>query len=95
MSEEVIEKHIMEEYAEYWTDKGVLKAQDSKEYQKISEDIEKNYKMILDMALPWQRKLIASLIDEIKNLENARSSMEMDTTINLIYNSKEKEKNIL
>lgn len=91
MSEEVIKKHIMEEYVEYWTDKGVLQIQDSKEYQKISENIEKNYKMILDMALPWQRKLIASLIDEIKNMENARSSMEMDNTIKLIYSSKEKD----
>ncbi len=92
MSEEVVKSRMLEEYVEYWMDKGALEAREEKEYQRLTEDIDKKNQMILDMALPWQRKVVAELIDDIKSMENARSSMEMDSVIKLIYNSKEDRK---
>ena len=47
--------------------------------------------MIIEMAVPWQRELISQLIDDIKSIENARSSMEMYNTIGLIYNDIKKD----
>ena len=56
------------------------------EYQKISKEKERRFKMIVEMTIPWQRKLMSEIIDEIKSMENARSSIEMDNTLKLIYN---------
>ena len=41
--------------------------------------------MLIKMALPWQREVVEELIDEIKNHENERSSIEMESVIDLIY----------
>ncbi len=83
---EEIQNGTEEEYAEYWTNKGALKAMNTPEYQKISKEKERRFKMIVEMTIPWQRKLMAEIIDEIKSMENARSSIEMDNTLKLIYN---------
>ena len=92
MSDEVVKSRMLEEYVEYWMDKGAVEVREEKEYQRLTEDIDKKNKIILDMALPWQRKVIAELIDDIKSMENARSSMEMDSVIKMIYNSTEGNK---
>lgn len=92
MSDEVVKTRMLEEYVEYWMDKGAVETREDKEYKRLTEDIDKKNQMILDMALPWQRKVVANLIDDIKSMENARSSMEMDSVIKMIYNSTENGK---
>ena len=47
------------------------------------------------MALPWQREVVEELIDEIKNHENERSSIEMESAIDLIYKEQKGKKTTL
>ena len=83
--EEIKNPQTEEEYIEYWTTEGALQARESKEYQKLSKQKEEKFKMIIELAVPWQRKLISELIDDIQSIENARSSIEMTDTVKLIY----------
>lgn len=88
--EEIKNPQTEEEYIEYWTTEGALQARESKEYQKLSKQKEEKFKMIIELAVPWQRELISELIDDIKSIENARSSIEMYDTLKMIYNKESK-----
>ena len=91
VSDEIKNPQTKEEYIDYWTTKGCLLARETDEFKKISEEKEEKFNMIIEMAVPWQRELISQLIDDIKSIENARSSMEMYNTIGLIYNDIKKD----
>ena len=79
-----------EEYTEYWISKGALEARDSEEFQRLSKEKEEKFNMIVELTVPWQRNLVSELIDDIKSIENARSSIEMDKTVKLIYADNQK-----
>ena len=81
-----------EEYSEYWITKGALQARETEEFQKLSKQKEEKFKMIIELSVPWQRDLISEIIDDIKSIENARSSIEMDSTVKLIYNENLRKK---
>ncbi len=81
----------IDEYAEYWTNEGALQAKDDEEYQRLSKAKEEKFKMIVELTVPWQRKLVSQLIDDIKSMENARSSIEMEKTLKLIYEDNKKK----
>ena len=87
MSDNKVIDKSAEEYTEYWTSKGALEARDSKEFQRLSKEKEEKFNMIVELTVPWQRNLVSELIDDIKSIENARSSIEMDKTVKLIYNN--------
>ncbi len=88
MSEEELEKNLTEdEYIEYWVNKGVSQANHTVEHRQLSKQKEEKFNMIVEMTVPWQRNLVMQLIDDIKSIENARSSIEMDRTIKLIYDN--------
>ena len=89
--EEIKNPQNEEEYIEYWTTKGGLQARDSEEFKNLSDEKEEKFNMIIEMAVPWQRKLVSKIIDDIKSLENARSSIEMYDTVKLIYNDINKD----
>ncbi len=74
-----------EEYTDYWINKGVGQAEHTDLYREISKEKEKKFRLIIDLAIPWQRRAIAELIDEIKSMENARSSIEIDNTLKLLF----------
>lgn len=76
-----------DEYMEYWENKGTMKAKENSMYKDLCKAKEEKYNMIIELTVPWQRKLVATLIDEIKSIENARSSIEMENTVKLIYNN--------
>ena len=57
------------------------------EHRQLSKQKEEKFNMIVEMTVPWQRNLVMQLIDDIKSIENARSSIEMDKTIKLIYDN--------
>ena len=84
--DEIVNPQTEEEYTEYWTTKGALQARESEDFQKLSKQKEEKFKMIIELAVPWQRELISELIDDIQSIENARSSIEMYNTVKLIYN---------
>lgn len=90
--EEITNPQTEEEYIEYWMTKGALQARESEEFKKLSKQKEEKFKMIIEFAIPWQRDALSELIDEIKSMENARSSMEMYNTVKLIYNDINKNK---
>ena len=76
-----------DEYMEYWENEGTMKAKENSTYINLCKAKEEKYNMIIELTVPWQRKLVAGLIDEIKSIENARSSIEMENTVKLIYNN--------
>ena len=78
------------EFAEYWINKGVMQAKENDEYIKLSKEKEEKFNMIVEITVPWQRKLVSQLIDDIKSLENERSAIEMDNTVKLFYKEKNK-----
>ena len=78
------------EFAEYWINKGVMQAKENDEYIKLSKEKEEKFNMLVEITVPWQRKLVSQLIDDIKSLENERSAIEMDKTIKLLYEEKNK-----
>ena len=84
--DEIVNPQTEEEYTEYWTTKGALEARESDEFLKLSKQKEEKFKMIVELAVPWQRNLISELIDDIQSIENARSSIELYSTVKLIYN---------
>ncbi len=90
--EEIKNPQTKEEYIDYWTTKGCLLARETDEFKKFSEEKEEKFNMIIEMTVPWQRELVSELIDDIKSLENARSSTEMYNTVGLIYNDIKKDK---
>ena len=87
MSDNKVVNNSAEEYTEYWISKGALEARDSEEFQRLSKEKEEKFNMIVELTVPWQRNLVSELIDDIKSIENARSSIEMDKTLKLIYNN--------
>ena len=78
------------EFAEYWINKGVMQAKENDEYIKLSKEKEEKFNMLVEITVPWQRKLVSQLIDDIKSLENERSAIEMDNTVKLFYKEKNK-----
>ena len=78
------------EFAEYWINKGVMQAKENDEYIKLSKEKEEKFNMLVEITVPWQRKLVSQLIDDIKSLENERSAIEMDRTVKLLYEEKNK-----
>ena len=80
------------EYAEYWTSKGAMQAREDEEFKRLSKEKEEKFNMIIELSVPWQRNLISELIDDIKSIENARSSIELENTVKLIYNDNLKSK---
>ena len=78
------------EFAEYWINKGVMQAKENDEYIKLSKEKEEKFNMLIEITVPWQRKLVSQLIDDIKSLENERSAIEMDRTVKLLYEEKNK-----
>lgn len=84
------ERDLAEEYTEYWTSKGALEARNSEEFKRLSKEKEEKFNMIIELTVPWQRNLVSELIDDIKSMENARSSIEMDKTVKLIYADNQK-----
>ena len=78
------------EFAEYWINKGVMQAKENDEYIKLSKEKEEKFNMLVEITVPWQRKLVSQLIDDIKSLENERSAIEMDSTVKLLYEEKSK-----
>lgn len=86
MSKEELMDYLTEEqYMEYWVEKGTSHARNTQMYKQLSKEKEEKFNMIIEMTVPWQRDLVAQIIDNIRSIENARSSMEMDSTIKLIY----------
>ena len=73
------------DYKDYIIDEGVRLAEQTEAHQYASKEKEKKFNMLIKMALPWQREVVEELIDEIKNHENERSSIEMESVIDLIY----------
>ena len=88
--EELIDLSNEEEYTEYWVNKGAMQANQTNEYKKLTREKEEKLNMIVEMTVPWQRELVSQLIDDVKSIENARSSIEMDSTVKLIYNENKK-----
>lgn len=83
--EELMDYLTKEQYMEYWVEKGTSYARNTPIYKQLSREKEEKFNMIIEMTVPWQRDLVAQIIDNIRSIENARSSMEMDSTIKLIY----------
>ena len=84
MSKEELMDYLTEEqYMEYWVE--TSHARNTQMYKQLSKEKEEKFNMIIEMTVPWQRDLVAQIIDNIRSIENARSSMEMDSTIKLIY----------
>ncbi len=81
-----------EEYIEYWMTEGALKASKTNEFKKFSKQKEEKINMIVEIAGREHEKDILELIDDINSIENARSSIEMYNTVQLIYNDKNKRK---
>ena len=81
---------LEEDYIEYWTNKGAMEASQTEQFKKISKEKEEKLNMIVELTVPWLRKAVSQLIDDVKSLENARSSIEMDNTVKLIYNDSKK-----
>ena len=90
MSDNKVIKISADEYTEYWMSKGALEARNSEEFQRLSKEKEEKFNMIIELTVPWQRNLVSELIDDIKSIENARSSIEMDKTVKLIYADNQK-----
>lgn len=74
-----------EQYMEYWVEKGTEYARNTQEYQQLSKEKEEKINMIIEMTVPWQRDLVTQIIDNIRSIENARSSIEIDSTVKMIY----------
>ena len=74
-----------EQYMEYWVEKGTEYARNTQIYQQLSKEKEEKINMIIEMTVPWQRDLVAQIIDNIRSIENARSSIEIDSTVKMIY----------
>lgn len=81
-----------EDYKDYIINEGVKRAGQTEAHKHASNEKEKKFNMLVKMVLPWQREMAEELIDEIKCYENERSSIEMDSTIDLIC--EENKKNI-
>ena len=81
-----------EEYIEYWMTEGALKASKTNEFKKFSKQKEEKINKIVEIAGEEHEKDILELIDDINSIENARSSIEMYNTVQLIYNDKNKRK---